>query len=662
MKDETLESLDRESEASNISVDELVEEALNDGFYIISEKKGVEESVGEIKYVQPWGKDDILVEPVGADGEETEKTINTLRRLRDDFPPITAGVDYHLGFLEGGGFVVEIDDPDDKHQRDVRDTINSFNASVYQDETVQGLDAILEINTDEMFTVGFSGAEIVYSKFQDVNSFNFMDWVTPVDDAPEGEPQFNAKPLTDADWKSFGGIVQIKFLDNGVKRLKAYRDKKTYKIQYWTIDEEDIKAQNQGKKDVDKLEVPKLLPWQLFVLTGRKRGSRIKGVSAIRPVVTYAILLEKILKAVGVSIQRWSDRKFFFILGSDKTGRSWNPVKIRGFLRDVNELTKEQKTGIAVPAGFDIKDIGGDVFEGGVITDKLISLICSGLKIPRTFFEQGKTQEGDKAWLAWIVTYAREQKLLKRAIEHQLWERHLRCLFGSTRRVPKQGVPQEDQDQIPVFVPSLAWRSEGKWHIQQKIEQLSRILNVANPVSPVLKLDVEEDIADTLGYSELSFDVAREVLKIEQEIDIIEARQDKLKAQMILESLEQALEKKEHLDMNPMIQGLSQPAPPPAQAPQQGGDREVNPKRPPPNILKRLEGGVSRTTEVTGGTSQKGIAKPQGGTRQPRTRRTIRNASETEVRENLMAQKEDVPEEPEESEEESREETTEENI
>jgi len=264
-------------------------------------------------------------------------------------------------------------------------------------------------------------------------------------------------------------------------------------------------------------------------------------------------------------------------------------------------------TGVAVPAGFDIKSIGGEIYEGGAILEKLSSLIANGMKYPLAF-QQSAAQENEQAWIAWIVTYGTDQKLLSNAVESQLWRRHLYCKYGTERKVPKQGVPVDKQEVEPMYVPRVGWKSEGKWHIQQKIEQLTRLLNVANPVSAELKLEIEEDVARTLGYSEVNLDEARKVLNIHQDLEMLDAEIDKIKAEMILASLEKAMGEEMHLEMIPIITGLSTPEPEP----------EEQPKRPPPTPLARLAGGVSRTPKPTGKQSQKGVAKPMGGTRKPK--------------------------------------------
>lgn len=582
------EAITKIAEEEDMNVNEVLEDVFGDGFYV--GWHDIEESVVKLKYIDPWSSSDKQIDVRGEEGE-TSNTIKVYRRLRDEFPPVTAGVEYTKSFTAGGGFDVDIQDPNDEKQQEAKRVINELNRNIYQDEVTKGLDSILDILLDEVFTVGCAGAEIVYEKFEKEppDLSKYLRQATD-EELKNGSPLYISSDLDGDEWKELGGIVQLKIVDDGVKRLLPKINKTTYKIEYWTVDEEETKKYNEKNKDEPK-EISILLPWQVLWLSWDRRGSNLKGNSLIKPVARTSLMLEDILSSIGLSLKKWSDKKYFFILGSDKTGRSWAPPKVTGFLRDVKRMTTEGGTGVAVPAGFDIKEIGGEIYEGTTIIDNLISLICAGMRVPRTFFEQGKTQEGDKAWLAWIVTYATNQKLLRRAIEHQFWARHLYCINGGTTvRVSKQGKRLESQDIVPVYVPKMSWKSEGKWHIQQKIEELSKILNVANPVSPELKLEVESDIANTLGYSELSLENARRVLKIQQEVKLLDSEIDKIKSEVLMKVYEKAKDDEEFLkSIMPIIQGTTKKEQEPVE----------NPNRPPPVPLKRLVGGVSRTTNKT---------------------------------------------------------------
>lgn len=605
---DVIESLKYEARTEDIPVDKVIENMLSDGFFMTFFDVG--ESVVKLKYIDPWSGVQTHMDEVGEDGEETPANLAVYRRLREEFPPVTAGVDYSKSFTSGSGFDVKIDDPTDQHQQMTRDTINTLNREIFMDDLTIGLKTILDIVIDDTFTDGVGAAEIVYDNW-DEEGMKFIDWATPTPNPEKGSPKWTPKVMEDSDWKKLGGVKQLKIIANSYTRLKPYRDPKTWQILYFTVDEG--KEQEEG-------DVVKLLPWQVLWLSWNRRRSSLKGISMIRPVVKTALLLESIMTNLGVSFSRWADKKYFFILGDARSGRSWAPENIRNFLNDFGEMAKNNKSGIPVPAGFDVKTIGGEVYDGGAIIGNLISMICGGMKYPRTFLEQGKTQEGDKAWMAWLVAYGRYQSQLKESIQHQLWKRHLYCKYGMKRTIPKQGVPSEKQEIENIYVPRMEWSSEGRWHRETKLTMLKDWLNTANPVTPIFKIGIEEDAAITLGYTELIFeDVRKEVLK-QAKIGSTETEIDLLLAQMKLEAVQQAYKKKEHLKEPVILDFVKKEEEEPQEAKPKTIEEELRRR-----AKERQDAGAHRTTKETGKETDKGKSKKQGGTRQPK------KAQETEL-------------------------------
>lgn len=605
--------VESEAQASGRSEEEVLRDWFFDNdVWLVS--TDVEESIVSLRFIDTKG--DVTLDEVGEDGDETAANLKIYRKLREEFGPVTAGIDYLKAFVAGSGATVGIDDVNDPHQVATKDEINRLNENIFMDEMTKGLDTITDILLDEAYVEGVSAGEIVYKKFKDPGSFDFSEYAskeefrTQENDKNVTKVRYRPKELEDKDWKDLGGVVQLKVVESAYTRLKPYRDPKTYQILYWTVDEKKTVDWNNQNRDKKKKEVVKLLPWQVLWVNLNRRGPKLKGVSWIKPVAAFALLLQKILKDIGISTDKWADRKYFFVLGSDKTGRSWAPPHIRNFIANVKKMAEKGGVGVPVPQGFDIKSIGGEVYDGGQILDKLLSMITSGMKYPRTFIEQGKTQEGDKAWLAWIVTYGKQQTLLRRIIEHQLWARHLNCVFGTEYEVKKQGVKEEDREKRPTYVPKMQWRSEGKWHRETKLEMLTGILNVANPVGPEAKLAIEEDIMKTLGYSEVDLKTARELLKTNQEIEVLDRDIELLNKEMELELLQKAKEENLHLEMEPKFK---------FGAPEEEEEPEEEPKepRPKPEPGKQLKGGVSRTPKETGGENEKGKAKPLKKTRTP---------------------------------------------
>jgi len=232
-------------------------------------------------------------------------------------------------------------------------------------------------------------------------------------------------------------------------------------------------------------------------------------------------------------------------------------------------MIKNNWTGIPVPQGFDVKEIGGEVFQGRDILDHFISMIAAGMNYPRDFLEFGRTRAGDKAWLAWQVKYGSAQRQVRRAIEQQLIEKHLWCKVGKIYRVPKQGVEPKNREKRPIYVPKIRWKAEGRWQQKEELESLQGWLNVANPVGPEFKLGIEKRAADILGLGEIEFPTFAEL-----------RRELKAQAKMMEEQMKKGPKTKED------------------------------------QLKARQEGGVSKQKAETGVPSKKGQSKKMGGTRQ----------------------------------------------
>jgi len=502
-----------EANKRGLSETEVVEDMLTGGFAIVS----FEETTGKASLeFKSWKWDS----PVDEKPKDKPKQIAEYRRLREEFPPVTAGVNFHKKFATGGGFRVQIEDPTDDHQEEVRDDVNKFNRQIYQDYYTRGLDRILNILVDEAITVGASAAEIVYEK-----EFQFVDFVVKIEELPNPDvPEKPIKIITTrmpkaGEWNKFKGIKKLKIIDDAITRLTPHRHPITWEILYWTLDEvtaEPLIPESQAKK---KKEPKKYLPWQIFWLSWNTRGIDLIGKSIIKPVLRIAKLVEEIQTALGKGYRRWANKKYFFICGSDK--RPWGKVHQREFMTALATMIKNNWSGVPVPQGFDVKEIGGEVFDSRNLLDYLTGQICTGMTYPRDFLEQGRTRASDKAWLAWQVTYGEAQLQIRRAIENQLWEKHLWCLHGMTRRLPKQGVKKRKQEKASTYVPKVEWRSESKWHMTERLGMDAQILNTANPVGPQLKLAVEKDIARTMGWGDVILPTYKE---LERELKALEAQ------------------------------------------------------------------------------------------------------------------------------------------
>jgi hypothetical protein len=596
-----IETLNYYAKQEDMNIDSYVQRMMSDGFTIATL---VGESVVRLSSVDPWIPEELL-DPVGEDGSETPKTTAVYEDLRENFPPVSAGIDYPKSFTSGSGFDVKIDDLEDQHQITMKESIDKFNRAVFMDEHTRGLDLVLDILLDDVFTYGVAAAEIVYTGWEE-ESMIFEQWAIPRESSEANPAQWEPKDLVDSDWRRLKGIRQLKIIENAYHRLKPYRDPVTWKILYFTIDEE--KASNKRNA-----EIKKLLPWQVLWLSWNRRNNKLKGVSTIKSVADTALLLKKILRDIGITFDKWADQKYFFVLGDARSGRTWAPQHVANFSRDVQKMVKDKGTGIPVPAGFDVKSIGGEggIYDGGQIIDQLLTMICTGMKYPKAFLYQENKGDDDKAWLAWLVRYNRDQTQLRRIIEDHLWRRHLYTEHGMFRRVSQRGVPIADQEYVAIYVPEMEWSSEGKWHQETKLKMLKSLLDSANPLTAETKYHIERDMMRTLGYPEKTIEPQIEIIKIDRQADLIESKIELLKKEMELEVTKKAKEDGTYLELEPILRFVKSPE----EEEEQEGEFS---KRPPPDPQKRLEGGVSRTTKDK--KTSKGEAKPQGESRKPKVR------------------------------------------
>jgi len=471
---------------------EVVEEIVESGMpmYVLSETPS--EGQATLKWIESLN----ILGPstVEKKSPQTTREIEQYRQLADKFGPVTAGIKWLEAFAIKSGFQTTIEDPEDDTMKRNKDEIDKLNDNIYQDRYTRGLDTLTSILQHESFIVGFSAAEIVYE--EEMKFLDYVEDTTKIENPITGETTYDYTIAEDRDWQRHKGIQRLKFIDDAVLRLTEVRDAKSFEVKYWILDKGE---------DSETF----LLPEQVFILPNDAEGTNLKGKSEVMPVAVVAVLLDEIMKAIGVNYKRWGNKRFFFIMGHHD--RPWSPAHQANFMKDTAQMVKKNKLGVTVPAGFDYKEIGGEIFEGRDIIDTMLGIIASGMQYPKEFQESPRTQASDKSWLAWLVKVDGVQRDTRRAIEHQLWEPHLWCRFGKTYRVKKQGVKVEEQEQRTQYVPKLSWNTKGRWHIREKIDMLRSLLNVSNPVTPHFKLALEKDMAQTLGYDDIKFPTPEEL-------------------------------------------------------------------------------------------------------------------------------------------------------
>lgn len=292
--------------------------------------------------------------------------------------------------------------------------------------------------------------------------------------------------------------------------------------------------------------------------------------------------------------------------GTEK--RPWGKVHTANFIRDVKRMKKKNLSALPVPAGFSVKEIGGEVFDGANITDYLLGMISAGMQYPKELIAGAERGESEKAWLAWVVRYGRNQQQLKRSIEHQLFKRHLWSIWGKEQTIRKQGVKPDKRATIPTFIPKIVWGAEGRWAKETKIKTLKLLGDMANPASPELHLSMQKDMAETLGYGQLDWKDTEDFITLNKKIKVVEAKRQLLRSKALLkrdeELGEEGLVKKIGEEEKVKRMMLEQ------SGKEEGDDEVSQEERLKKQQKKRLKGGVSRTTK--GGKTKKGKAKRLG--------------------------------------------------
>lgn len=550
----------KEAERTGKSEIKIIEEIFKDGFLVIQES-GVSLDMSQL-YAQLSSKKIDLNEEY--------------RKLRQNFAPISACIDYIRDSILGGGVDFMIDDSENTFQKDVKKEAERLAEEIYQDEYLIGLDNFLRILVDEALTVGSAGAEIIYDKDVDFWDYASISEQRQIIRKKNEKIPYILYDVKKPDWKSLGGIRRLKIINNAYRRLKLYRDPMSWEAKYWSLDE------NVGKNDileVGGVKIRKLVggkkkvsaiflhPWQVFWLALNRKDYSEIGESMIKPVYSIAKLLKKILDATGEGIYRAGNKKYFIICGTEK--RPWSAPHIRNVLQQLKEASKKNWSTIPVPAGFDVKDIGGDVIDARDIIQTLLKVIAHGMRVPAKVLGVEVRDEP-------TFTYRRLKDNLKMAIRNQLLKRHLWCIYGE-KRTKKGGKGEE-----PTYIPRVRFKTEELLSRRDKLQLFVDMLNVANPLSPEVKLQIEHSICEMMGWD-----------------NVLLPTQEELQRQLEEEAKKAEKEKKKQKKLPPQLEkAQGEPEP-------QTEERQK----------KRLEG---MQKKVKG---KRGKAKPLGGTRIPKERK-----------------------------------------
>jgi len=524
-------------------------------------------------------------------GTQEPEELAECRRLRDKFGPVSACVDWIKDQIIGGGIDIFIDDAKDKYKTSLKEELKKMMLNISQDVYTTGLDTLIDILVDDAITVGFAAAEIVYGK-----TVTFNDYAKPIDVLPSIQEKEKTKlatssattitpsmryEISEPEWKELEGVTRLKIITNAINRLKLYRDA-AWEALYWVLDEVTTTGTNEfSEKEIIRKSLRKkaeaqsttkfsamLLPWQLFVISLNRKRYDEKGSSMILPVLRQALLLEKILNAVGEGIYRAGNKKYFIVCGTE--ARQWGLPHIRNLLQLLKEASEKNWSTIPVNAGFDIKEAGGEVFEATNVVNYFMRVIADGMHVPPDVLGlavRGRTTSN--------LSYQRFRSSLQNAIQLQLFKLHIWCKFSKERQ--KQGGNTEAH-----YLPEVRIKTEGLLAEADRLKMCVQLLNVANPIRPEVKLEAEREITKIMGWDK-----------------VLLPTQEEYKDE--LEELEKELkkEKEAKLAKKPLLAGEK------AQGEQRPQDEEM--------LRKRQEAGPN----VRKVGSKKGGTRPMGETRIP---------------------------------------------
>lgn len=570
----------------------ILEETFHDGFITISE-------AGDGTFKVESGQ---LFKPEG----ETKDDLSECRRLRERFGPIAACVEYVKDIIMGSGYDVILDDLTDEHQKKVKSELTVWMKNVYQDAYTKGFNQLLDILVDNALTEGFAAAEMVYL-LEPKNGSLFNDYakmITSSSVSQEGgklaKSDYVSYEIKEPVWSDLKGIARLKIILDAPTRLRLYRTR-SWEANYWVLDEPNTSGIQSGMNTASQKNlqqnsamqltsaelvrdslvgkkggavIPKpsayFLPWQVFSLSLTRRNWLERGPSIILPAMKTAQLLEKIMNAVGEGIYRAGNKKYFIICGTKD--RPWGAVHIRNLLSMLKDASEKNWSTVPVPAGFDLKEAGGTVFEAQNAINYFLRVIAGIMHVNPSVLGLD-TREARNVTEVPYFTHLRMKENLRTQIEEQLIRMEIWAKYG--QRKGKQGGYDE-----PQWVPSIRPKTEDLLNPADRLNLDIAILNAANPVMPQTKLEVERDIVKTRGW------------------EVMLPSQEEFMAQLKKEE-----EERKKLQEQQQSKAMGPPSPP-------SEDKQK----------KRLDAGVS--TSKTGEDGN----KPRGSTRKPKEAKQIQES------------------------------------
>jgi hypothetical protein len=254
-----------------------------------------------------------------------------------------------------------------------------------------------------------------------------------------------------------------------------------------------------------------------------------------------AQLLEKIMNAVGEGIYRAGNKKYFIICGTKD--RPWGAIHIRNLLSQIKDASEKNWSTIPVPAGFDLKEAGGNVFEAQNAINYFLRVIAGIMHVNPSVLGLDTREARNITEFPYFPHMRIKEELLNQ-IRTQLIRLHMWAKYGEKKS--KQGGYNE-----PQWVPEIRAKTEDLLNPADRLKLDIDILNSANPVMPQTKLEVERDIVKTRGWEVILPSQEEFMADLKKKQDETDAFQKQLREQQLQNGEAKAQEQPKEKTMGP---------------------------------------------------------------------------------------------------------------
>jgi hypothetical protein len=189
-----------------------------------------------------------------------------------------------------------------------------------------------------------------------------------------------------------------------------------------------------------------------------------------------------------------------------------------------------------MPQGFDIKEMGGEVFDAKEVVEYCLKIIAKAMNVPCKVLGVSVSADVDanpdsgnfEIWKTNLLS----------AIRNQLFKRHIWALRGKSRKI--QGGTEDDS-----YIPSAIIIPQDILTLKEKTEFFTTLMNIANPLDPLLKYKNQIELCKSLGWQ----DVLLYMPTLEEYAKTLE-EQKELQKKALEEDIKNKAKKSEELEDN----------------------------------------------------------------------------------------------------------------